>query len=243
MHETPSAFNERRPSARPYPGDNLAGFRYHTGASLRPLAPDEPCPVLFRDLGPTATALFLRGRLPRLAGPLSPILYMRTAAYVEPYTDHEHIGRLVFLRPLLLQPWHSGVATIYVARATQTADAATVGFVPGNVPLARAAELARDLADTRDWREVLGGRQHDEAVAETLYRLDGLAAELARTEECAAPLRKRLQAPDPALREQARAEMERVGLDEADLCTAWHHLPRERRAWIAEALQRASGAA
>ena len=34
-----------------------------------------------------------------LAGPPSPITYMRTEAYVEPYTDHERIGRLVFLRP------------------------------------------------------------------------------------------------------------------------------------------------
>jgi hypothetical protein len=35
--------------------------------------------------------------------------------------------------------------------------------------------------------------------------------------------------------------MGRVGLTESDLCTAWHHLPRERRGQIAEALRRLDG--
>ena len=47
-------------------------------------------------------------------------------------------------------------------------------------------------------------------------------------------LRQRLQTGD----RKARAELERVGLTESDLCTAWHHLPRARRGWIAEALRR-----
>src|SRR3954469_18418646 len=89
-----------------YPASNLSRFRYHTGATLRPLRPDEPCPVLFRDLGVDATLLFLQGELVRLAGPLSPVIYMRTPDYVEPYTDHEAVGRLIFLRPLGVQPWH-----------------------------------------------------------------------------------------------------------------------------------------
>src|SRR5262249_13793916 len=103
MHETPALFNER--PAQAYPADNLASFRYHPGATLRPLRPEEPCPVLFRDLGSDGMLLFLQGRLRRLAGPPSPIVYMRTEAYAEPYTDHEGIGRLVFLRPLVLHPW------------------------------------------------------------------------------------------------------------------------------------------
>jgi hypothetical protein len=68
--------------------ENLARFRYHTGATLRRLAPEEPCPRLYRDIGPQAMARFLAGRLERLAGPLAPILYSRTAAYREPYRDH-----------------------------------------------------------------------------------------------------------------------------------------------------------
>jgi hypothetical protein len=35
--------------------------------------------------------------------------------------------------------------------------------------------------------------------------------------------------------------MAQVGLDEADLCAAWHHLPRERRGFIEDALRRIGG--
>ncbi len=238
MIETPQGFNERSAQGR-YPADNLAGFRYHTGADLRPLRPDEPCPVLFRDLGPAALALFLRGELRRLAGPQSPIVYARTQAYVEPYLDPERIGRLLFLRPLEMSMWHSGVPTIYVARAMAPVDPEATAFVPGDVPLAEAARRAGGLRSSAEVREVLGGRGHDEAVGETLHRLDRLADELARTEELAGPLREWLQSPERELRDTAREEMERVGLTEEDLCAAWHHLPRERRGQIGEALRRA----
>jgi hypothetical protein len=221
-----------------YPAEDLAPFRYHTGAPLRPLANDEPCPVLFRDLGPAATARFLRGELRRLAGPLTPITYLRTADYAEPYTDQERIGRLVFLRPLLLHPWHSGVPSVYVARATRTADAATIGFVPGDVALANAARLAAGLRDVREWREVLGGRCYDGAVALTRHRLEAFTEELAETEELAGPLRKALQSADRAVKEKAREAMARLGITEEDLCAAWHHLPRQRRMVLREALAR-----
>jgi hypothetical protein len=218
--------------------DDLSGFRWHTGATLRPLAPDEACPALFRDVGPAALALFLRGRLLRLAGPLSPLVYMRTEAYVETYTDHERTGRLVLLRPLLLQPWHAGTPHVYVARARPGVDVRTVGFVPGDVPLTEAARLVRGAEDVGQLREALGGRRHDEAAAESLLALDRLAHELARSEVRAAPLRRRLQSPDRGERERAREEMARAGLTEADLCAAWHHLPRARRDGIADALNR-----
>jgi hypothetical protein len=238
MHETPADFNGRNGCGRPYPAEDLSGFRWHTGATPRPLAPGEVCPVLFRDIGPAALATFLRGGLRRLAGPLSPLVYMRTADYVEPYTDYERTGRLVLLRPLALHAWHSGSPHVFVARAVPGVDAATVGFVPGDVSLAEAARLARELTDTRQWRETLGGRTFDEAMAESLCALDRLEVELARTEELAAPLRARLQSADRTLREEARLVMARVGLTESDLCAAWHHLPRERRDGIAEALRR-----
>lgn len=238
MRETPHEF--RTTSAR-YPADDLSGFRWNTGATLRPLAPDEVCPVLFRDIGPAALALFLRGTLPRLSGPLSPIVYMRTADYAEPYTDFERTGRLVILRPLALGPWHSGVPRIYVSRARPGVDFGTVGFVPGTVPLREAAQLAGGATNTRELRDALGGRIHDEAVAESLHQLDRFAVELERTEAVADPLRKRLHSATRAVRECAQAEMARVGLTESDVCAAWHHLPRERRAWIEEALARVSG--
>jgi hypothetical protein len=235
MRETPTAF---RASGGSPPADDLSGFRWNTGATLRPVGPDEPCPVLFRDVGPVALALFLRGKLQRLAGPLSPITYLRTAEYVEPYTDFEGTGRLVVLRPLALGPWHSGVPSVYVSRARPGVDFGTVGFVPGEVPLGEVAARIGDAADTRELREAFGGRVHDEAVAESLHRLDRFAEELARTEALADPLRKRLHSADRACRERAKADMARVGLTEADVCAAWHHLPRDRRAWIEDALTR-----
>ncbi len=234
MRETPAEF--RATGAR-YPADDLSGFRWNTGATLRPLAPGEACPVLFRDIGPAALALFLRGQLPRLAGPLSPIVYMRTAEYAEPYTDFDRTGRLVFLRPLTLGPWHSGVPHIYVSRARLGVDCDTVGFVPGDVSLSEAALLVSDATSTRELREVFGGRVHDDAVTESLHQLDRLAVELGRTEALADPLRKRLHSANPDTRERTREAMARVGLTESDVCTAWHHLPRERRAGIEEALR------
>ncbi len=221
--------------------DDLSGFRWHTGATLRPVAPGEACPVLFRDVGPAALALFLRGRLPRLAGPLSPLVYMRTAEFTEPYTDHERTGRLAILRPHGLGPWHSGVPHVYVARARPGVDAAAVGFVPGHVPLADAARRAAGAADVRELREALGGRAHDEAAVAALADLDRLAAELAESERWVGPLREALQSGDRRRREETRAAMARVGLTEGDLCTAWHHLPRDRRGWVTEAARRLTG--
>lgn len=238
MRETPAAFNEIDRNSGRYPAEDLSGFRWHTGATLRPVAAEEECPILFRDIGPAALALFLRGQLRRLAGPMSPLVYMRTATYVEPYTDHEQTGRLVLLRPLGLHPWHAGTSHVYVARAHSGIDSRTVGFIPGALPLAEAARLAGEVDDVQRLREILGGRSYDEAVGESLLALDRLGKELACTEVRAAPLRRRLQSSDRGERERARTAMERVGLTEADLCTAWHHLPRERRGWIAEALCR-----
>jgi hypothetical protein len=220
--------------------DDLSGYRWHTGATLRPLAPGEPCPVLFRDVGPAALALFLRGRLPRLAGPLSPIVYTRTAEYVEPYTDHERTGRLVILRPAALRPWHSGLPHIYVAIARPGVDAETVGFVPGDVPLSEAARRIGDAETVRELREAFGGRGYDDAVAESLHLLERFEDELASVEKRAEPLRKALRSANRRIRDRARSEMARVGLTESDVCTAWHHLPRDRRGWIEDVLGRVS---
>jgi hypothetical protein len=237
MIQTPSDVNATRPGQRRYPGESLARFRWHTGAPLRPLAADEPCPVLFRDLGPVAMARFLRGELRRLAGPFSPIVYMRTDEYVEPYIDYERIGRLVFLRPLELEPWHSGVPTIYVAPATAMMDPDSIVFAPGDVPLAEAARLASELSNAAAWRDVLGERAYAEARQTTLAQLELLNADLEQTEEQAGPVRAMLQSPEPHLRDLARRQMERAGIDETDLCAAWHHLSRARRDAVREGLR------
>jgi hypothetical protein len=221
------------------PADDLSRYRWHTGAPLRPLAPDEPCPILFRDLGPVALRRFLRGELRRLAGPLTPITYLRTADFVEPYVDHARIGRLIFLRPALLAPWHAGVPRVFVARATRYPDPATIGYVPGDRDLAEAGARAASMRSALELREELGGARYDAAVEGALLALDALEIELAATERAAAPLRRALQSPRRDDRLRAREEMARLGITEDDLCAAWHHLPRARRDLVRDALDRA----
>lgn len=211
------------------PGEDLSRYRYHTGATLRRLAGDEPCRLLFRDIGPWAMAQFLRGTLQRLAGPFVPILYTRTTDYREPFVDYEPVGRLVFLRPKLLRPWHSGVPTIFVASLRQKVDPRTVGFIPAHLSLADAEQRLQGAADVAALREALGGACHDEAVRETLAVLDRVNAEHAESEIWAEPLRRKLQSRQPAEAQAVRDWLADRDLSESDLCTAWHHLPRERR--------------
>jgi hypothetical protein len=218
------------------PDEDLSRFRYHTGATLRRLGPDEPCPRLYRDIGPEAMARFLDGRLERLAGPLAPILYSRTAAFREPYRDYEPVGRLVFLRPRELRPWFSGIAEVFVAPISQDVRAVGVGFLPGHIDPADAEDLLKGVETLPDLRDALGGQSHDEAVAETRAGLDRLNRELAETEVLAEPLRRRLQSRDRAESEAARDWLDRHGLGEADLCASWHHLPRSRRNHLRDAL-------
>jgi hypothetical protein len=218
--------------------EDLSRFRYHTGATLRAPVAGEAYPVLFRDLGPVALARYLSGDLARLAGPLTPLLYMRTLDYVEPYVDYEDIGRIVFLRPAQIAPWHSGIPQVYVARASAAVDLGALAFVPPGMPPAAAAKVAAAVTNGADFREALGGRAHDEARAESLARLQDLNTDLARAEVYAEPVRRAFQASEARIREAARAELERLGVDEHDLCAAWHHLPRERRAVLREVLPR-----
>jgi hypothetical protein len=217
-------------------GENLARFRYHTGATLRRLNPDELCPRLYRDIGPEAMARFLAGKLIRLAGPLAPILYSRTAQYREPYRDYEPVGRLVFLCPRQLRPWFSGVAEVYVAPLRLDVNSVTVGYLPGHIEPCQAESLLEGVENLCDLRGALGGRQYDEAIVETAAGLDRLNREHVETEILAEPVRRRLQSRDRAEVEATRDWLCRYGLDESDLCSAWHHLPRERRARLRDAL-------
>ncbi len=219
------------------PDEDLSRFRYHTGATLRRLAPEEPCRVLFRDIGPWAMAQFLRGQLKRLAGPFAPILYTRTADYREPFIDHEPVGRLVFLQPPLLRPWYSGVPTIYVASLRQRVDPQTVGFVPAAIDLADAERRLQGVADIALLRDAFGGRCYDDAAAETLGVLDRVNREHAQSERWAEPLRRRLQSGPSTESQAAREWLAQHDLSESDLCTAWHHLPRQRRERLHECLR------
>ncbi len=220
----------------------LRRFSFHTGAPLRPLHPDEPCPPLLRDLGPEASQAFLAGRLTRLAGPLSPIIYLRTASWAEPYTDHGAIGRLVALRPLELGVWHAGVPHVYVASAQARPPAETLAFAPGHLSLEAAQALAAEAPDQAAWREALGGTLYDAMLVDQADRLQALAAELAAAEALGQPLRASLKVPDAVVRLPALQLMAEAGLSEHDLCAAWHHLPAARRRFIREALEAQRGA-
>lgn len=220
------------PGETDYPRDDLGRFRWHTGAELRPIARDEPCPVLFRDVGPKALLSFLAGTLERLAGPQTPITYLRTVEYQEPFVDHARTGRLVLLRPLALGPWHSGVPDVFVARATRTAPSGSVAFVPGAFDLRGVARLSAEVKDARELREALGGRELDARVEHERRSLVELVADLDVTEKLAEPLRRALQSAERVEREGARDAMRSIGLTEHDLCAAWHHLPAERRDFV-----------
>jgi hypothetical protein len=208
---------------------DLSRFRYHTGATLRPLGENEPCPLLFRDIGPVGMSLFLAGRLQRLAGPMAPILYLRTAGYVEPYTDHEDIGRLAVLRPALIAPWFSGVAEVYVAPAGVAPMSHGMAFVPTNWATREGASALAGLPNAQAVREALGGRLHDEQLADQARRLGRLQAEMEASERLASPVRRTLQSGTLAERGRLRDAMARHGISERDLCSAWHHIPRPRR--------------
>ncbi len=219
--------------------EDLSRFRFHTGAPLSPLAPETSDFVLFRDLGPVALARFMRGELTRLAGPLSPIVYLRTAAYREPYVDHAGTGRLVLLQPKRAGVWRAGEGPVHIASGRSTAQGLedVLGVIPGDLPLAEAESLLSSVRNVATLAEALGGKHYHAQLAEELNALDKLNASCARAERYAQPLRKLFQSPRPQDRAKARERMERLDISETDLCSAWHHLPLRRRAHLLLAFQ------
>lgn len=211
---------------------DLSRYRYHTGLPLRP-APAVDAP-LFRDLGLDATLLFLQGRLARLAGPLSPILYTRTADYVEPYTDYGRIGRLVFLQPQALGPWQAGTGPIYIADARCRPPAHSIAFVPGDFALQDVAARAWGASSREMVREALGGKDYDAALQDTQARVVQLIAQQAQAERLLRPLRRALK--QAQTQGAAQERMQALSLTEGDLCTAWNHISEQRRAHIGEVL-------
>lgn len=202
---------------------DLSRYRWHTGAKLRRLAPEERVPPLFRDVGPVALAAYLRGEMTRLAGPMTPLTYLRSWRWPEPYVDHAGTGRLVVLDGRALGAWHAGVPHVFVAPARRFP--ATLGYVPGDLPLEDAARCLADARDADELREALGGRTHDERRRHDLAALDALERARARADTVLEPIRRALQQGD----DDARRQMEALGADEVDLCAAWHHLPAARR--------------
>ena len=218
------------------PAENLARFRWHTGVNPTPVAPDAAPPLLFRDIGPVAMAQFLSRGLRRLAGPMTPLTYLRTADYREPYIDHGRIGRLVVLRPMELHPWHSGLPHIYIAAAVRIPDAGVMGFVPGDLDLHEAARLLDGVQNANEAREAFAAADTFAAREEHLEHLSRLNAEAASTERLAQPLRVALQTGSTSTRERLSDIFAGHGLTESDLCAAWHHLAPGRRERLKEIL-------
>lgn len=216
---------------------NLRQFQYHTGAPIVPLAADEPCPPLFRDIGLDGVSRFLRGELTRLCGPLSPITYLRTAAYREPYVDHGQIGRLMLLAPRAVGPWHSGIEAVYVAPREIRIEPETMVFIPAEISLATAADRYADVRSRREFVEAMGVSLYQAMTIDSQERITELQQTHQETERLAAPLRQLFQSPAQRDRERAARWLEQAELSETDLCTAWHHLPRERREHIRASLR------
>lgn len=201
-----------------------------------PLTPRQCPPVLFRDVGLDAMARFLRGDLQQLNGPLSPITYLRTADYGEPYVDYGRIGRVMLLRPADIAPWYSGISAIYIARRATQIHADSMVCIPADVGLQDAERRFRDVQSTTDFVEAFGSSVYRDAVSDTLQRIDALRRTHESTEQLAAPLRRSFQSTDQRRRDAARTWMQQADLSETDLCTAWHHLSDERRDFIQHAL-------
>jgi len=221
---------------------DLGRFRFHTGAQPTRLDPDERCPPLFRDVGFEAMARFLRGGLHRLCGPMSPITYLRSAEYREPYFDYGRIGRVMLLRPRDVNPWHSGIETVYIAPRDTAIDGESMVFIPAEIPLLKAATRFAGIDRWRDFADAVGPALYADIIRDSLGRLDDLRRTHEEAERIAAPLRKLFQSMSEPDREQAAHLMERAGLTEGDLCTAWHHLPDARREFVSVALRTVSEA-
>lgn len=206
---------------------DLARFRWHTGARLRRVDVDENIPPLVRDVGPVALARFLRGSLHRLAGPRTPLLYLRTPGWKEPYVDHAGTGRLLFLDPHGMDIWSSGTDGVYVAHADQRPkNPARLVYLPAGTAVPDDAVFADGAAD-------FCGADFGERARDDLAALDALNAACDAVEVVAVPLRLRLQSGDPSMREH----MAEVDVDERDLTAAFHHLETPRRVTLLARLQ------
>jgi len=217
--------------------DDLTPYAWHTGGAVRPMDPESATPLLFRDLGPVAMQRFLEGTLPRLAGPTSPVTYLRTASYREPYADGVEVGRLALLPCAPWRPWHAGVDEVFVTRADRAPDVSVITVLPARVDQRAFARDAAHMRSTAEAHETFGPdyRAWREAHAQHLARFN---ADAARVEALAAPLRARYQSADQRERDAARELLARLQLTELDLCGAWHHLPDERRSHVRDALAR-----
>src|SRR5262249_8044663 len=137
------------------------------------------------------------------------ITYLRTSAYREPYVDYGHIGRIMLLQPLQIDPWHSGVESVFIASREVRIDQQSMVFIPAAIPLAEAAVRFRGVRVRDELVEVIGHKDYEVVVKETLASVAELRQAHEETERLASPLRRLFQSIDRRNRELAHEWMKR----------------------------------
>ena len=218
---------------------NLRKYRWHVGTTPFPCSDSEPRPLLYRDVGLEGLDLFLRDKLRRLAGPLSPVTYVRTSAYREPYVDEENTARLVVLPSSSLPLWHSGQKDIYLLPADIAISNLQLALAPGDVPRSEIDHRLQDACSTMEAREALGGQIYDEYIHEHREHIHKLLKERSAQESFSSRLRRQFQSGCAEEQARIREWLLRHDLSENDLTAAFHHVPRKKRN-ILTALARAT---
>ncbi len=215
MIETPSVYPA-------YPGADLRPFATGIGSVPTPLAPDEPCPILFRDAGPDGVGNFLEGILTTLAGREAPVVFLRSAGVPFPTRAAEEFGELILVRPMALHPWRTSEAGVYVV--ARDASPVGVGFLPPGTDRIEIARVAAAMVDERELREHLG-TDYGEALA----RIRAYQEERAAVEAIAGEIRRRYG--------EVRPDLERAGVTEAEIFGPWFEVAPDRRREIREILE------
>lgn len=233
MRETPAEYASR--TGAPPPASRITAKCTELGSSPRPLADDEPCPTLYRDVGPQALGAFLDGTLTRYGPERTPWLYLRDASLPSFSRCADELGLLVFLQPLAIGPWR-GNPGIWVSEPERTPPRDTVAFLPGGEDVHSVDGRLADVADVAALREALGGAEYDARVEASTRALRVYLEGWELAERVSRPLRAALDGPSTARAVETRALLASAGLTEPDLRAPWYHLTRDRRAEVLERL-------
>jgi hypothetical protein len=232
MRETPREFERR--TGQPMPATDVRIAGELLGSHARPLAEDEVCPTLYRDVGPHALHAFLQGKLATLEGPDSLCIFMRDATLPGFSTVVREMGMLTVLEPLAMGPWFSGQSGIYVAERGLMPRA--IGFVPQVESIAEVDAKLEQVSDTETLREALGGVRYDEQVREAKNAVQQYLELWSQVEAQASAWRTLVGGHREALRTAALTALEREGVSENDLSVPLFSLPRARRSELAQKL-------
>ena len=194
--------------------ETIARYRARSGRAYRahpagsPLAPDEPCPTLFRWPGAGALHQALTTILPRLGPPESETLWLCENATAPAPGGAGQFGALAVLEPLALGAARHGTlgagAHVYTAENADV-DPERVVWIPPRL-VAAGADPWDEIATAAEAQQALGPGWLDEraAVVDTLSSYLEELAELAASG--AAPLARPWCETDAAERARILAE-------------------------------------